>query len=32
VGRTFTEAELRTTAPIFLVDLELGGVVWIRVL
>jgi len=28
VGRTFTEAELRTTAPIFLVDLELGGVVY----
>lgn len=28
MGRTFTEAELRTTAPIFLVDLELGGVVY----
>ena len=28
MGRTFSEAELRTTAPIFLVDLELGGVVY----
>lgn len=28
MGRTFTESELRTAAPIFLVDLELGGVVY----
>ena len=28
MGRTFAESELRTTAPIFLVDLELGGVVY----